>query len=518
MPSRACEPSCGSDCTWSWSGIAHCGDPLMDFFSNLPSLYLHHQKGVLVDWDDGQHAQVHMAAACLLDTCARRPSADNELLQYLRRSNCCTLSARYGLELAMYSIRYRRPESALQQRESCIMTRFLEYYHWVAQGQKDSTAPLPLSIPREDLLLSGTLQRLPVDPDYPWCGLEENGALATEHRNPDVRLLYRAYSMFEAAFEMVLVYLNPEAIHEDSAVFEDAHISEVNGVLKVDHDAESPSTIGLTKDMKRAVLMFMCCEMPVLEAQPLLRMFLRPVCKKIELVQFSPRNVVRPVLEIQDEDARLNTAVAHCVILVELDCGLQFVLDPTAAQYGWAETILPWTTFKKYRMAGDPLEITEVKKNTDPESLHWLDVIEAIALQVSLQIQRKHSGGLTTILEITEQDKFLEQRALILGAMERGMMYFQLEHFNFYVLSESLSRRGAVNHMGTLFMERLYEFYKARQLQGSLAVDSLLQWSAEWTSLIEVWTDPHAPESVKRGSKRQKVRHENRSSDETATG
>jgi hypothetical protein len=81
-------------------------------------------------------------------------------------------------------------------------------------------------------------------------------------------------------------------------------------------------------------------------------------CAKIELMQFIPRNVNTPVAQIVDDSSddwngmsSFNMDASHEVtILTARSSGRQFVLDPTAAQYGWRENMAPRELYTAHRV------------------------------------------------------------------------------------------------------------------------------------------------------------------------
>ncbi|KAK0665415.1 hypothetical protein QBC41DRAFT_306142 [Cercophora samala] len=411
---------CAHNC--KWAGIYHLGDPVLDFFANLPALALHHQKGPFVSWlpETPEYKQACRAVECFLETSATRSSADCELLVALR-SWGRNLSDDYESALALYAV--QQPVIDLDRRlDAHFKTGFLEYYRWLAQGSKDAVAPFTGQVVRKGLILPEALSRLPVSTEMSWRGFEADGFHNMEHENPEVRKLYRAYSMFESAFEMYLVHIFDDPMQRQMIdhTLDVGNVSEVNGVLVIDQDEEDASTYALPRDIRRAIMMYMSCEVPAESAWPLVKLFLQPVCNKIELLRITTRNVARPIFHRdEDENELLNTIVLHMVMLVELKCGKKYILDPTAAQYGWTETIVPWDIFKQYRMA----EHRSSSPPTDDRTVYYRPDkdLRRIKLKVASEIQRRWGRGITAVLDLpTEQ--FPQERDWILWAMEYRMM------------------------------------------------------------------------------------------------
>lgn len=98
------------------------------------------------------------------------------------------------------------------------------------------------------------------------------GLLKMDHENPEIKKLYRAFSMYEEAFEVFLMNVYGARIckRHTSTTLAFAEVSEVNGVLLVDLTSKQPLIYGmLIRATRRAMLMHMRCEMPAGECWPL---------------------------------------------------------------------------------------------------------------------------------------------------------------------------------------------------------------------------------------------------------
>ncbi|KAK0744650.1 hypothetical protein B0T21DRAFT_407732 [Apiosordaria backusii] len=493
-PVRTCGPACARGC--KWAGMEHLGDPVADFFANLPSLLQHHQKGIVEDWKDSQKKeQVRRAVSCFRETSTKRQSADPDLLKLLKLLRCAPYPVtRYDHKLVGYVIQRPEINAGLEPRDKSLKARFLEYYMWISQGRKDATAPLVAV--RGHPVLCKSLGRLPVGRKYSWCGLEANGLKGMEHPNTDVRHLYRAYSMFEVAFELFLIHLYPGWTHAEYYGDIKPKVSDVNGIVVVDFNSRPKTASVLDRTTQRAMLMFMSCELPARGARALLEMFIRPVCKRMEFLRITTRNVARAMLQIENDEEKpvLNTIVSHCVVLVELDCGLQFILDPTASQYGWSETILPFDIFRKYRMT------RELHEPDPPDKTRciWQDVLGAITVQTSSQIQQRYHGGITEIFNLPDPDQFLSERTAILQTMGRAMEYFGT--YNLGESSHMLISQG-IYQQSSFSQPSLYAIYKAHREWLGDRPKELGEWKKEWDSCIRIWDSAVASQKIKQSAK-----------------
>lgn len=57
----------------------------------------------------------------------------------------------------------------------------------------------------------------------------------------------------------------------------------------------------------------------------------------------------KTVMALHGQTVRFNALSHRFVLRITLPCGLQFAFDPTAIQYGWLETIAPWSAYIQHR-------------------------------------------------------------------------------------------------------------------------------------------------------------------------
>lgn len=124
---------------------------------------------------------------------------------------------------------------------------------------------------------------------------------------------------------------------------------------------------------------------------------------------------------------------AHTVAALRTKSGLQFILDPTAAQYGWKENIAPRDTYARCRIdyalrttvclvPDSPLPRTEHTPRPEDESelANWTR--KCIAEDV-LALADDHfslNGGLFGILQLP-QAQFEEQCRTLTETLKSGM-------------------------------------------------------------------------------------------------
>lgn len=83
-------------------------------------------------------------------------------------------------------------------------------------------------------------------------------------------------------------------------------------------------------------------------------------CDLITFIDFVPKNAHTPLEVERDESFRFNMSALHTVALLTTRSGRNFILDPTAAQFGWKEYLAPWETYDPCRI--EFLQLSEVRK------------------------------------------------------------------------------------------------------------------------------------------------------------
>lgn len=88
------------------------------------------------------------------------------------------------------------------------------------------------------------------------------------------------------------------------------------------------------------------------------------ICGSITFINFVPKNAHTSLEVERDEWFRFNMSALHTAALLTTRSGRDFVLDPTAAQFGWKEYLAPWETYDPCRI--EFLQPPEVRKVHEP--------------------------------------------------------------------------------------------------------------------------------------------------------
>ncbi|KAK7696796.1 hypothetical protein SLS64_014198 [Diaporthe eres] len=260
----------------------------------------------------------------------------------------------------------------------------------------------------------------------------------------ETRELSRCTILFQIAFVQYLLSINYQVGYT---------VSAYDGMVKVFLGGSAPLDLtpestyqGVSPDLnlslpevEAALHAFNCCAIKD-PARSLLEYFFRSSSTSIEFVDFIPKNAHTQVLEHHaGVRPRFNTTPMHTVAILRTKSGLQFVLDPTAAQYGWKENISPQETYARCRIHREikttvclaprsPGPRTEhtLRPEDESELAHWTrkwvaeDVVDLVKDYFSA------TASLQDTLQLP-QDQFEEQCLQLKEALKSGMC--ALDHY-----------------------------------------------------------------------------------------
>lgn len=123
----------------------------------------------------------------------------------------------------------------------------------------------------------------------------------------------------------------------------------------------------------------------------------------------------------------------HTVAVLRTNSGLQFILDPTAAQYGWKENIAPREIYTRYRINRELINtVCLAPSSPGPRTEHTLrpkDESELVnwkhkcVAEDTVDLAEDHfsaNGGLQGVLQLP-QDQFEEQCLALRETLKSGM-------------------------------------------------------------------------------------------------
>ncbi|KAI1083051.1 hypothetical protein F5B20DRAFT_596272 [Whalleya microplaca] len=155
------------------------------------------------------------------------------------------------------------------------------------------------------------------------------------------------------------------------------------------------------------------------------------VCKSYDQVYFHTKNAFRPTCKIEQGRYMNNMFGKHSVIRATVTSDEQFAVDLTGAQFGWAETLVPWQVYMQHRQAS---EETRAEELTHPElepplsddqkaqrSLRYL-VSDIIAASIKTTL-REHGHSMIGMFQL-EPEKHLEMVSKIVSLAEKNVRVF----------------------------------------------------------------------------------------------
>lgn len=144
------------------------------------------------------------------------------------------------------------------------------------------------------------------------------------------------------------------------------------------------------------------------------------------------------MITLAREKSTFNMLASHTVAVLTTPSGLEFILDPTAAQYGWRENIAPREIYTRCRVdyeyptkpcyRPDPQRLP-TKATTRPEAKRDSDLwaMACVAEQIVERV-REHLteiGGLDGVLQLPRA-QFEEQCQALQQALESGLNVSQI--------------------------------------------------------------------------------------------
>lgn len=132
-------------------------------------------------------------------------------------------------------------------------------------------------------------------------------------------------------------------------------------------------------------------------------------------MSFIPRNAHTPLEVSSDECVRFNMSAMHTVALLTTRSRRQFILDPTAAQFGWKEYLVPRQTYRRCRIdlycyteeckvqdrPGTPIEHTPRPEDQAGRE-YWTAQVVAEELREITEACLLEKGGLDDVLELPQ--------------------------------------------------------------------------------------------------------------------
>ncbi|KAF2968756.1 hypothetical protein GQX73_g4837 [Xylaria multiplex] len=277
-------------------------------------------------------------------------------------------------------------QKTINRKDKSYKARQLKYYRWFGLGMKKETYPFPGAKPtghpsttRIAALVSSpscaACGKTNANMRCPDCSFQDDRHIVEKTSYCNKQCLQDHYKTHKPICEGRLMVYHATSLlghiflgmQEATYVYPLGEVYKKNGITYlVDDSWDRAGMIGRriftsfpkhmvdSEDLYRSyteVLLWGQSEELGLSMFDLIKYLFKPMCKSMEQAFVYPRNVIAPVCYLSDGKALSICLYRHTVLKVTLKSNEQYVIDLTGAQFGWKETLAPWTTWSDLRSA-----------------------------------------------------------------------------------------------------------------------------------------------------------------------
>ncbi|KAI0863302.1 hypothetical protein F4860DRAFT_522425 [Xylaria cubensis] len=333
------------------------------------------------DEPDSQAAASQLSEA--LDVFLKDPPSQDPDYQYL--VNHAHKGYKKGPATAAY-FRQQLAQLALQKtfhrKDKSFKARQLKYHKWLACGMKNETWPFakgkPPGCPSTTRIASlanpsscAACHKTAANLRCPDCSFQDekhvvekttycNKKCLKDHYNTHKPICEGRVTVYRAAVLLEFIFM---AMQEATYVYPLGKVYEKNGIVYLIDDSWDragmtgrpiffpfPKHLVESADIHRALLLWGQCKELTLSLFPLIKYLFRPMCKSMDLAFIQPKNVIRPVCQVSSGRALNLCLHRHIALKLTLTSEEKYVVDLTAAQFGWIEILAPWETWTDLRV------------------------------------------------------------------------------------------------------------------------------------------------------------------------
>ncbi|KAI0515280.1 hypothetical protein F5B22DRAFT_196141 [Xylaria bambusicola] len=312
------------------------------------------------------------------------PSKDSDYQYLLNHAQKAFIKGVSTVTYFRQQLAHLAAQKPIPRKDKSFKARQLRYHRWFAYGMKTETYPFekrkpagPASNARIAARVSPRACAACGRPDANMrcsdCSLSDDGHILekTAYCNKMClendykahkktcdcrRMVLRAASlmdnMFRAMQEATYIYALGKVYKKDGMVYLLDNNWDRVGITGRRLFVPFPKGVADNKEMRLALLYWAQSEEVTLSLFFLIKTIFKPVCKNVELVHVQPRNVITPICQMTAGRALNVCLYRHTVLKLTLMSDEQYVLDLSAAQFGWRETLAPWTAWTELRAAG----------------------------------------------------------------------------------------------------------------------------------------------------------------------
>jgi hypothetical protein len=213
----------------------------------------------------------------------------------------------------------------------------------------------------------------------------------------------------------------------------------------------------------------------------------------------------KPVHIIHPDWDELNCVMNHEVLLATLACGTVVALDPTGIQFGWKETVAPWTSYQQHRIShlAERHTVGPMRPGAKflmPTALQVPGMggggsaasgilMEAVVLNLLSQIKTKF-GGVKSLLKL-KGSKFSEAEAAVVAAAHGGLSLLAEEIKNSAVMfiANDIVAAAASGDKDYVEVDMVWCTEQERAIAARNPEKLVLtrwKWNARWTKVAAI--------------------------------
>ncbi|KAI1310475.1 hypothetical protein F5Y03DRAFT_382704 [Xylaria venustula] len=324
---------------------------------------------------------------------------------------------------------YLAVQKSVSRKDKSQKARQLKYYRWFANGMKTEAYPFEerkpqghASTTRIASLTSTTIcaycGKNGANLRCPDCALTDeyhilsktsycNKECLKTHREAHRSVCDGRRMVFRAASLLDHIFM---AIEDATYVYPMGKLFKKNGIFYLtDNEWDRASMTGRhvfipfpkhmveSMDDHRSLLLWGQAEEVTLCLFPLIIYLFKPFCKNMELASVQPKNVITTVCQMSLGRALNINLFKHTCLKLTLKSDEQYVIDLTGAQFGWKETLAPWTVWADLRAASTESEAFRSASKRVVETLQQ-GVLEVQQQEIRTMVMKAILKDLDTVL------------------------------------------------------------------------------------------------------------------------
>ncbi|KAI0911836.1 hypothetical protein F4823DRAFT_584376 [Ustulina deusta] len=374
------------------------------------------------------------------------PSQDIDYPYLLAHAQqACATASTTGLYFAQ-QLAHLAVHKPVSRKDKSQKARQLKFYRWVAHGMKVEMYPFatghphgPPSTMRIATLASpmgcAACGKTGANMRCPDCAFHDDGHILemtsycnkkclNDHYDAHRSICEGRKMVFRAASLLDFMFV---AMQEATYAYQLGKVFKKNGIVYlVDSSWDRAGMTGrrlfipfpkhLTDsvEMQRSLVLWGQGGDVTLSSFPLIKYLFKPFCKHMELATIRAKNVLTPMCQLSSGQALNNCLHQHRVLRLTLMSDEQYVIDLTAAQFGWKETLAPWTWWAHLRASTVQYEPFKAANGKDLLEIQQ-SVVEAQQQEARVPLVRSIVKELETSLQANPSfhsfDKLLKSGA-----------------------------------------------------------------------------------------------------------